>query len=78
MATLKITNTSRNALFMFSRNFSLCGKYLHKSDINTDMCIIGGGIVGSSVAYFIKSRMPECRIHVIERDLKVYIHLVEN
>ena len=33
-----------------------------------DVVIVGGGIVGSSVAYFLKVLAPAARVAVIERD----------
>ena len=36
--------------------------------MKTDVLIIGGGAIGSSVAYFLKSAQPDCRVVVAERD----------
>ena len=36
-----------------------------------DVVIVGGGVMGSSSAYFLASRMPHKSVCVIERDLSV-------
>ena len=33
-----------------------------------DVAIVGGGAMGSSVAYFLKRRMPSLAVTVVERD----------
>ena len=33
-----------------------------------DVVIVGGGAMGSSVAYFLKKRMPQLAVTVVERD----------
>ena len=33
-----------------------------------DVAIVGGGAMGSSVAYFLKKRMPQLAVTVVERD----------
>ena len=33
-----------------------------------DVVIVGGGVMGSSVAYFLKKRMPQLAVTVVERD----------
>ena len=40
---------------------------------HADVLIIGGAAMGSSAAYFIKSKSPETNVVVIERDSKVII-----
>jgi L-2-hydroxyglutarate oxidase LhgO len=40
--------------------------------VESDITIIGGGIMGSAVAYFLKQRSPEgYTVTVVERDTKV-------
>ncbi|CAF4307667.1 unnamed protein product, partial [Adineta steineri] len=36
--------------------------------IETDVLIIGGAIMGSSIAYFLKQRSPDMKVTVLERD----------
>ncbi|WOH63758.1 FAD-dependent oxidoreductase [Bradyrhizobium sp. BWA-3-5] len=36
--------------------------------MKTDVLIIGGGAIGSAVAYFLKAAQPACRVIVTERD----------
>lgn len=36
-----------------------------------DVCIVGGGVMGSASAFFLASRMPRKSVCVIERDFSV-------
>jgi FAD-dependent oxidoreductase domain-containing protein 1 len=36
--------------------------------MNTDVLVIGGGAVGASVAYFVKTLDPSAAVTVVERD----------
>jgi FAD-dependent oxidoreductase domain-containing protein 1 len=36
--------------------------------MKTDVLVIGGGAIGSAVAYFLKMMQPNCHVHVAERD----------
>ena len=38
---------------------------------HSDAIIIGGGAMGSSIAYFLKSKAPDMNVTVIEKDSKV-------
>lgn len=42
-----------------------------RSSKHADILIIGGGAMGSSAAYFLKSRSPNTKVVVVERDPKV-------
>jgi L-2-hydroxyglutarate oxidase LhgO len=44
--------------------------------VNCDILIIGGGIIGASCAYFIKSLVKDMSVVVLERDSKVCIRLI--
>ncbi len=40
----------------------------------TDICVIGGGIMGAAVAYQLKVKSPQSyNVHVIERDPTVSV-----
>ena len=39
--------------------------------VHYDVVIAGGGVMGSSSAYFLKSKEPQLNIAVIERDFTV-------
>ncbi len=45
----------------------------------TDIAIIGGGVMGSAVAYWLKQRNPNgFKLHVIERDHNVRFRIIFN
>ena len=48
-----------------------CALQLHCRATHYDVLIIGGGVMGSSTAYFLKSKEPSLSIGVIERDSTV-------
>lgn len=49
-----------------------------KSNNRTDIAIFGGGIIGSSIAYFIKDKAPiNLGVTVIERDPYVSLYVSE-
>ena len=41
---------------------------------DADVLIIGGGAMGSSAAYFLKSKCPDMKVVVVERDPKVNVY----
>ena len=57
----------------FSRKINGWAKDETEFPEQTDIAIIGGGAIGSSVAYWLKLRDPGCQVHVIERDDTVCI-----
>jgi L-2-hydroxyglutarate oxidase LhgO len=36
--------------------------------MKTDVLVIGGGTIGSSIAFFLETMAPGCRVTVAERD----------
>ncbi len=58
------TFVNRNAINVFKRMLS-------NSSRCTDVLIIGGGVMGSSIAYFLKEKSPDLDVTVIERDSTV-------
>ncbi len=72
----------QNAASALHNNFSIRPKNVHNNlnsfrrDASTalqyaDVLIIGGGAMGSSIAYFVKSKCPDLQVTVVERDSKV-------
>jgi hypothetical protein len=53
--------SSRRILFIGVKNIP----------VETDILIIGGAIKGSAIAYFLKQRLPDLKITVLERDWNV-------
>ena len=53
-----------------------CISYLSQQNSakDADVLIIGGGAMGSSSAFFIKSSSPDLNVVVVERDPKVNYH----
>lgn len=51
--------------------FKKCTLQLHCRATHYDVLIVGGGVMGSSTAYFLKSKEPSLNIGVIERDSTV-------
>eukprot|EP00794_Sanderia_malayensis_P016007 gene16007-17623_t len=45
-------------------------RLISNSSNSTDVLIIGGGVMGSSIAYFLKTKSPDLDVTVIERDSK--------
>lgn len=70
----------KNPWYILKQGFS--GDYKSMEEIlpvprETDIAVIGGGAIGSSVAYFLKQRHPEgFNVHVIERDSSVSWYFV--
>lgn len=71
----------QNAASALHNNFSIRPKNVH-NNLNSfrrnastalqyaDVLIIGGGAMGSSIAYFVKSKCPDLQVTVVERDSK--------
>ena len=51
--------------------FKKCVLQLHCRATHYDALIVGGGVMGSSTAYFLKSKEPYLNIGVVERDSTV-------
>lgn len=66
-------SAGRSGSNMTRRNFST--KELPRTK-HTDILIIGGGVMGSSAAYFLKSKSPSTNVTVLERDPKVRLSFI--
>jgi len=47
---------------------AFCARRSYSTNRTADVVIAGGGVVGSSVAYFLSARQPDLRVVVLERD----------
>lgn len=63
---------------IFSRIISPSKQFLRcvgRRQLHYDVVIVGGGVMGSSSAFFIKEKAPSMKVAVVERDCTVRLAL---
>lgn len=63
--------SSKRNLLKIDRKFSADLNDINPTSSNFDVIIIGGGAIGMSTAFWIKKKLKDAKVLVIEKDLKV-------
>ena len=53
--------------------FLICLKFIMKHKLN-DICIIGAGVIGLSIARSLKQSLPSCTIRILEKEKTIGLH----
>lgn len=63
--------TSKTDFLKINRKYSTEMNKINPISSNFDFIIIGGGAIGMSTAFWIKKKLNDAKVLVIEKDLKV-------